>query len=103
MTMKISLIVLSIALLLITPGTANGCTCMNYPTICDSYTRVENVFIGYYSGNTSCDVEYKEGQRWLFYTTFDKESQTWRIGFCGRSRLIEQAADDLLYLQALPA
>ena len=46
---------------------------------------------------------YKEGQQWLFYAYHDKKSQTWSIKTCDRSALIENAADDLLYLQALPA
>lgn len=72
--------------------------------------QVEKVFKGiketeaiFRSGGTSCDVQYKEGQRWLFYAHYNKESRTWGIGGCGRSTSIESAADDLLYLQGLPA
>jgi hypothetical protein len=74
-----------------------------------AHVQVERVFKGndeseviFRSGNTSCDVFYKEGQRWLFYAYYDKKSQAWRIAPCDRSALIEKAADDLLYLQALP-
>jgi hypothetical protein len=74
-----------------------------------AHVQVERVFKGkdeseviFRSRNTSCDPFYKEGQRWLFYAYFDKKSQTWSIRPCDRSTLIENAADDLLYLQALP-
>ena len=51
---------------------------------------------------SSCDAVYKEGQRWLFYAHYDKQSKTWGIFPCDRSTLIDEAADDLLYLQGLP-
>lgn len=58
------------------------------------------------SGVTSCDAVYKEGQRWLFYAYHNKETKTWRVAACDRSRVIENdingAGDDLLYLQNLP-
>jgi hypothetical protein len=75
-----------------------------------AHVQVERVFKGkdeaeviFRSGNTSCDVFYKEGQRWLFYAYQDEKSRAWRISPCDRSTLVENAADDLLYLQALPA
>jgi len=74
-----------------------------------AHVQVERVFKGediseavFHAGLTSCDPIYKEGQRWLFYAYYDKKSQAWRIHACDRSTLIEKAADDLLYLQALP-
>jgi hypothetical protein len=75
-----------------------------------AHVQVEKVFKGediseavFHAGLSSCDPVYKEGQRWLFYAYRDKKSQAWRIHACDRSALIEDAADDLLYLQALPA
>lgn len=55
------------------------------------------------SDNTSCDAEFKEGQRWLFYAYFDRKAKAWRVRPCDRSTRVEGAADDLLYLQGLPA
>jgi hypothetical protein len=51
---------------------------------------------------SSCDAVYKEGQRWLFYAYYDPKTKSWGIRACDRSRHIEDAADDLLYLQGLP-
>jgi hypothetical protein len=51
---------------------------------------------------SSCEPVYKEGQRWLFYAHYNKETEAWGISMCGRSTLIEGASDDLLYLQGLP-
>lgn len=59
----------------------------------------EVVFRSY---GTSCDPEYKTGQRWLFYAIYNKEDEAWNIRACDRSSLIEGAADDLHYLRALP-
>lgn len=75
-----------------------------------AHVQVEKVFKGediseavFHAGMSSCDPIYKEGQRWLFYAYYDKKSQAWKIHACDRSTLIENAPDDLLYLQALPA
>lgn len=75
-----------------------------------AHVQVEKVFKGteiteavFRSFGTSCDARYREGQRWLFYADYDKNSKTWSIGGCGRSRGVENAANDLLYLQGLPA
>ena len=51
---------------------------------------------------SSCDAIYNEGQRWLLYAYYNKESKTWNIRACDRSTTIENAADDLRYLQGLP-
>lgn len=59
----------------------------------------------FYSGGSSCDAVYEEGQRWLFYAYYNKETKRWGVRTCDRSRVIEEvsgAADDLLYLQNLP-
>jgi len=75
-----------------------------------AYVQVDESFKGvkasemiFRSYGTSCDPEYKEGQRWLFYAYFNKENKAWQIHACDRSTLIEHAADDLLYLRNLPA
>lgn len=72
--------------------------------------QVEKVFKGiretvavFRSGRSSCDAEYKEGERWLFYAYYDKKSRSWGVRACDRSAGVEAAADDLLYLQGLPA
>lgn len=71
--------------------------------------QVEEAFKGakepeltFRSYGTSCDVTYKEGQRWLFYASYSKEDKAWAIGVCGRSTLAEHAPDDLSYLRGLP-
>ncbi len=75
-----------------------------------AYVQVEKAFKGiknvqavFRSWGTSCDVAFKEGERWLLYAYYDKKSKTWAIGACGRSTRIGDAAEDLLYLQGLPA
>ncbi|HKV36591.1 MAG TPA: hypothetical protein VJP89_19775 [Pyrinomonadaceae bacterium] len=56
----------------------------------------------FHSYEISCDMVYKEGQRWLFYATYDKKGKSWYVAGCGRTRNAEYAANDLLYLRALP-
>jgi len=51
---------------------------------------------------SSCDAVYQEGQRWLFYAYYNQETKTWGISACDRNRPIDEAPDDLLYLQGLP-
>jgi len=60
----------------------------------------EYVFGSY---GTSCDPQYQEGQRWLFYASYNPEKRAWFIPACGRSTQIDNAADDLLYLRGLPS
>jgi len=74
-----------------------------------AYVQVEKTFKGtlqpevvFRTQGTSCDPTYKEGQRRLFYAYYNKETKTWSTAACDRSTLVENAADDLLYLQALP-
>jgi hypothetical protein len=74
-----------------------------------AYVQVEKTFKGtldpeviFRSYGSSCDPTYKEGERWLFYGYFSEKNKAWEIGACGRSTPIEGAADDLLYLEALP-
>ena len=75
-----------------------------------AYVRVEKVFKGMKSSRvvfrtegTSCDTVYTEGQRRLFYAYYDKKTRRWGTRPCDRNALVEHAADDLLYLQGLPA
>ena len=56
----------------------------------------------FHTRGSSCDPTYHEGQRWLFYAYHDQKNKTWRIAASDRSTKIENAADDLLYLQGLP-
>ena len=51
---------------------------------------------------SSCDSVYQEGQRWLFYAYYNKDTKTWGTSACDRNRQIDEAPDDLLYLQGLP-
>ena len=74
-----------------------------------AYVQVDEAFKGakapqlvFRSYGTSCDVIYEEGQRRLFYASYDKKDKAWSIGGCGRSTLLQNASDDLLYLRALP-
>jgi hypothetical protein len=74
-----------------------------------AHMQVEKSFKGtaqpevvFRSAGSSCDAVYEEGQRWLFYAYYNKETKTWGISACGRSTLIENAPDDLLYLDGLP-
>ncbi|MBV9960180.1 MAG: carboxypeptidase regulatory-like domain-containing protein [Acidobacteria bacterium] len=75
-----------------------------------AHVQVEKLFKGsagasvvFRTYGTSCDVRYEAGQRWLFYAHYDKEKKVWGIRACGRSTRVENGADDLLYLQGLPA
>jgi hypothetical protein len=74
------------------------------------YVHVEKTFKGSVgaelplrSYNTSCDFDFKQGQRWLLYAYYDDQKKIWRISSCDRSTLIEEAADDLAFLQGLPS
>jgi hypothetical protein len=75
-----------------------------------AYVQVEESFKGvkrsemiFRSYGSSCDPQYKEGERWLFYAYFNKDQKAWEIHPCDRSVRIERAADDLLYLRNLVA
>jgi len=73
--------------------------------------RGETVFKGvigteatFRAGGTTCDFSFEVGERWLFYAYYNNEKNVWSAGgICGRSRPIEHAGDDLLFLQGLPA
>ena len=74
-----------------------------------AYVQVDEAFKGvkspemiFRSYGTSCDPQYGAGQRWLFYAYFSKEDNSWSTAACDRSAQLAWAADDLLYLRALP-
>jgi len=77
-----------------------------------AHVQVEKSFKGvaqpelvFYSGGSSCDAVYEEGQRWLFYAYYNKDTKTWSTAACDRSRVIKEVSsigDDLIYLQNLP-
>ncbi len=77
-------------------------------------TRVEQVFKGtlkvgdemifLQGGGADCIWTFDEkdiGKKFLFYLTRFEGSQRWMAITCGRSKLVEYAADDLLYLNNL--
>jgi hypothetical protein len=68
-----------------------------------AFKGVKETALTFETTPSSCDPEYKEGQRWLFYAYYDKKSRTWRIHACDRSKQLEGMTEDLLYLQGLPA
>ena len=74
-----------------------------------AYVQVDEAFKGVKtpelilrSYGTSCDPQYKEGQRWLFYAYYKKEDKAWSIAACDRSSQLQGAEDDLLFLRGLP-
>jgi len=68
----------------------------------EAFKGVKASELTFHSYETSCDMVYKEGQRWLFYAAYDKKVKSWYVGGCGRTRNLEYAANDLLYLRGLP-
>ena len=68
----------------------------------EAFKGVKESELTFHSYGSSCDLLFTEGQRWLFYASYDKEQKTWFVGACGRTTWVEQAGDDLLYLRALP-
>lgn len=68
----------------------------------EAFKGVKTSELIFHSYETSCDMNYKEGQRRLFYASYIKKEEAWYVGGCGRTRSLEYAADDLLYLRALP-
>ena len=75
----------------------------------DAKVQVEKAFKGtpkpevvFRSEGSSCDAVYEEGQRWLFYAYYNKETRKWTIAACDRSKLIDGASEDLRYLEGLP-
>jgi hypothetical protein len=72
--------------------------------------RVEESFKGLKDGQTlvlkqasnDCSPRFTRGGRVLFYLYPGDKSATWNARGCHRSRPIEEAADDLMFLRALP-
>lgn len=52
--------------------------------------------------NNTCTPTFDAGARQLFYANYSKKTKTWTVYGCGRGSDLERAADDLLYLRALP-
>jgi hypothetical protein len=52
--------------------------------------------------NSTCTPTFDAGERLLFYANYAKKTKTWTVYGCGRTSNLERAADDLLYLRALP-
>ena len=74
-----------------------------------AYIQVEKVYKGVKEGeivlhqpDDGCAPQFRAGQRWLFYANYQQGSETWVVQGCSRSRGIDFAADDLLYLGRLP-
>lgn len=68
----------------------------------EAFKGVNSPELTFHSYETSCDINYKEGQRFLFYASYIKKEKAWYVPACGRTSSLERAADDLLYLRALP-
>jgi hypothetical protein len=74
-----------------------------------AYVQVEKAYKGVKEGeivlhqpDDGCAPQFRAGQRWLLYASYQEGSDTWMVFGCSRSRGIEFAADDLLYLSRLP-
>lgn len=50
----------------------------------------------------NCAPKFDARARLLFYATYDPKAKTWEVPGCNRGSDLEGAADDLLYLRALP-
>ena len=50
----------------------------------------------------NCAPKFDAGARLLFYATYDPKTKIWEVYGCNRDPDLEGAADDLLYLRALP-
>jgi hypothetical protein len=74
-----------------------------------AYIQIEKSFKGGKEGeivlhqpDDDCAPRFRAGQRWLLYASYLDKSETWVVRGCSRSRGIDYAGDDLLYLGALP-
>jgi hypothetical protein len=73
--------------------------------------RVDEPFKGVHAEQTlvlaqegnDCSPKFKEGERALFYLHSGGSKDVWEAPGCHRTRSLEYAADDLLFLRALPA
>ena len=50
----------------------------------------------------NCAPKYAVGEKRLLYAAFDRRTKTWEVYGCGRGGLLENVADDLKFLEALP-
>ncbi|HKA20350.1 MAG TPA: carboxypeptidase-like regulatory domain-containing protein [Blastocatellia bacterium] len=75
-----------------------------------AYLQIEQVFKGAVEKQITfpqgtggdCIPVYSKGQRWLIYATRDKSTGMLYPMGCSRNSTIEHAANDLMYLRALP-
>ena len=74
-----------------------------------AYIQVEKAYKGVnpgdivlYQPDDDCAPKFRVGQRWLFYASHHDVSDAWSVPGCSRSRGIDFAHDDLLYLGGLP-
>jgi len=67
----------------------------------ESFKGVKSPEVIFRSYSSSCDPRYAAGQRWLLYA-YHGIDDTWTTAACDRSTQLDYAADDLLYLRALP-
>jgi hypothetical protein len=74
-----------------------------------AWVQVERTFKGakeaeiiFHQPGHNCAPKFKAGDRWLFYATYHKDTKTWEVYGCGRSSPVDQAHDDLLFLEGLP-
>lgn len=49
-----------------------------------------------------CAPKYDIGEKVLLYAAFDRRTKAWEVYGCGRGGLLENLADDLKFLEALP-
>lgn len=76
----------------------------------NSRVRVEEAFKGIAAGETvelaqqpgMCSMVFREGDRLLFYLHPAKNEGKWEVYWCHRTRGLADAADDLMFLRALP-
>jgi hypothetical protein len=87
------------------PGTAKEARYVEQTAV----ALVEEAFKGARVGDeivfkqpSGCAPKFEPGARDLFYAHYSKESKTWEVYGCNRGSDLEGAADDLLYLRALP-
>ena len=50
----------------------------------------------------NCAPKFDAGRRYLFYASYDAKAKAWEVHGCNRGPDLGGAADDLLYLRALP-
>src|SRR5262249_15244479 len=74
-----------------------------------AYIQVEKGFKGIKDSEVvlhqpadGCSPQFRVGQRWVLYASQLQASGKWQVFGCSRSRIVDFAADDLVYLGSLP-